>query len=818
MNNKRPLSSTLISMLTGILIIFGSAFSAMAADGEVGNLKSTTHTLGTTDEYSQNTVISMNWDTAVQTDCTLVGYNFKFSTSADDTVVETNNYSAAATGTDSASFTGKDGEAYYFHIKAVFTADEAITIDGVDYEAGEDYWGSLVTEGPYYIDDTAPLNPSVSINSGETSTDSINVTLTLGATNASKMNISNSSFGAGTWEDYSTSKAWTLTTGDGTKTIYVQFQDTAENISQTNDNIELAVTSLSVSSGDTTVTKGTTLTFTASGGTPDYTWSVIEEKDEDGTDADTGSVATIAEDPSDNTNGILEPVGAGTCKVQITDNASETADSSVITVTVLSISPNTATVTNGQTQQFTAENGTSPFTWSITSDNNAGTITSTGLFEAHASNTGAETITVTDVNNETATAAVAVSSVSMAVNEGGTQSVTVGTAPTTTLSVIVKEGAAGTANYVVDFSITADPNTGDYVKGSFSESAVTSGNEVTTLQALTDASGIASAPFFAGQKAGTYTISAACTEKDADGVLGGSTTSVSVTNSPRTFTITGTAGDAVNIEYFSGNDQTGTPDTALTNPFVVLVTDAYSNPKLGTTVTFAVGDGETGTLSAETDATDSNGKASTIMTPAAGTNTATATVDGLTGSPVTFTAESGVIKIFSLITTATTNTNTIGFVLEGTGITTAHELGTAVENCDLVSEWIVETQSYLSHPMSVETYNNFSLEIGSVYFVSVTSDHDFTFTGILPGSIVKTLSTTDTTNTNAAGLPYSKAGILNAHELGQDIGNCDLISKWVVETQSYLSHPMSVETYNNFGIECGQGYFISITENTSWSW
>ena len=220
----------------------------------------------------------------------------------------------------------------------------------------------------------------------------------------------------------------------------------------------------------------------------------------------------------------------------------------------------------------------------------------------------------------------------------------------------------------------------------------------------------------------------------------------------------------------------------------------------------------------ETDETGLNGQASTTLTPAAGTNTVTATVAGLTGSPVTFTAEGGVIKIFSLITTATTNTNTIGFVLEGTGITTAHELGTAVGNCDLVSKWVVETQSYLSHPMSVETYNNFSLEIGSDYFVSVTSDHDFTFTGTLPGSIVKTLSTTDTTNTNAVGLPYSKSGILNAHELGQDIGNCDLISKWVVETQSYLSHPMSVETYNNFDIECGQGYFISITENTSWSW
>lgn len=29
------------------------------------------------------------------------------------------------------------------------------------------------------------------------------------------------------WETYSTSKNWTLSSGDGTKTVYVQFKDTA---------------------------------------------------------------------------------------------------------------------------------------------------------------------------------------------------------------------------------------------------------------------------------------------------------------------------------------------------------------------------------------------------------------------------------------------------------------------------------------------------------------------------------------------------------------------------------------------------------------
>ena len=645
MNNNRPLSSTLIAILTGILITFGGAFSAMAADGEVVNLKSTTHTLGTIDAKSQATVISMNWEKAAQTDCTLAGYNFKFSTSVTDTVTESSGYPATTTGTDSASFTGEDGVAHYFHIRAVFTTDSQITIDSVVYEAGEDYWGPLVSKGPYYIDDTAPLNPSVSINSGESSTDSINVELTLGATSAAKMNISNTSFGAGTWEDYAESKAWTLTTGDGTKTVYVQFRDTAENISQKSANITLAVSALSVSSDSTTVTKGATLNFTASGGTSPYTWSVIEEKNEDGTDASSvGDIATIAADPSDNAKGILTPVGAGTCKVKITDSAGTPleATSSVITVTVLSISPSTATVANGQTQQFAAENGTAGFTWSITAVNSAGTIdNSTGLFTAHATNTGPETITVTDANSAIATATVTVTSASIAVNAGGSQTGTVGTAATTALSVIVKEGDTGTANYVIDFTVTADPNTGDYVKGSFSGTVP----EI-TYQVLTGGDGITSAPFFVGQKVGTYTISAACTKTDTDGNLGTTDDqiTVSVTNSPRTFTITGTAGDADKIEYDSGNDQTGTPDTALTNPFVVLVTDAYANPKLGTTVTFTVTEGAgklTGDVTTKNVVTNADGKASTTLTPGAGTNTVTATAAVSTGSPVTFTASAG---------------------------------------------------------------------------------------------------------------------------------------------------------------------------------
>jgi hypothetical protein len=205
-----------------------------------------------------------------------------------------------------------------------------------------------------------------------------------------------------------------------------------------------------------------------------------------------------------------------------------------------------------------------------------------------------------------------------------------------------------------------------------------------------------------------------------------------------------------------------------------------------------------------------------------GTFTVSAYPAGLTTGQLT----SGVInvvqttvsKTFTLSTTNKTNVNAIGFVLENTGITTAHELGLAVGNCDLVSRWDEATQKYSSHPMASEGYNNFPLVVGKAYFVSVTATHPFTLTGTLPSSKSVTLVTTAKTNVNAIGIPKSKETLTTAHQLGQNIGNVDLVSRWDVATQKYSSHPMASEGYNNFPIEWGYGYFVSVTQFAQWDW
>ena len=88
-------------------------------------------------------------------------------------------------------------------------------------------WTFTTTIGSSSVTTIAPVVPtnmSVSINNGATSTDSHDVVLTLAATNAISMRVSNNPFFTDSgWEVYATSKNWTLTSGIGTKAVYVKF-------------------------------------------------------------------------------------------------------------------------------------------------------------------------------------------------------------------------------------------------------------------------------------------------------------------------------------------------------------------------------------------------------------------------------------------------------------------------------------------------------------------------------------------------------------------------------------------------------------------
>ncbi len=83
----------------------------------------------------------------------------------------------------------------------------------------------------YTYDNTPPSSTSISIDSAASYATSTSVTLTLAATDASEMYVSNTAGCAsgGSWENYATSKGWTLGQSNGTATVYVKYRDAALN-------------------------------------------------------------------------------------------------------------------------------------------------------------------------------------------------------------------------------------------------------------------------------------------------------------------------------------------------------------------------------------------------------------------------------------------------------------------------------------------------------------------------------------------------------------------------------------------------------------
>ena len=102
-------------------------------------------------------------------------------------------------------------QSYYFHIAAKY--DEGII-------------GQTFSSGPYIIDTQAP-----EIKNIYTSTTQIReyIDISLTVSDADEMCISNVGYTTCSWEPYTSTLEWKLSEGDGSKTLYFQFRDTAQN-------------------------------------------------------------------------------------------------------------------------------------------------------------------------------------------------------------------------------------------------------------------------------------------------------------------------------------------------------------------------------------------------------------------------------------------------------------------------------------------------------------------------------------------------------------------------------------------------------------
>ncbi|MCI0708051.1 MAG: Ig-like domain-containing protein [Ignavibacteriae bacterium] len=200
---------------------------------------------------------------------------------------------------------------------------------------------------------------------------------------------------------------------------------------------------------------------------------------------------------------------------------------------------------------------------------------------------------------------------------GNGQSNVILTPLTDSLAVVVRDSTGNPVQGVaVTFALQSVP-------------AGTTGQQLSTQNAVTNANGIASTQLTLGNKVGQYIVTAA---------------SAGLTGSPLTFSATATHGAAASIAEASGNDQSAIILTQLSDSLAVVVRDIGGNVVPGTAVAFAVQSVPTGAtgqqLSALNAITDSNGIASTRLTLGnkVGPYNVTATSSGLTGSPVTFSA------------------------------------------------------------------------------------------------------------------------------------------------------------------------------------
>ncbi|HSV50369.1 MAG TPA: PKD domain-containing protein, partial [Candidatus Acidoferrales bacterium] len=141
--------------------------------------------------------------------------------------------------------------------------------------------------------DTTPPTGIIQINNGAQYTNKVTASLTLTAVDANGvafMRFSNDNTTWSTWESFSAIKNWTLTDGDGTKTVYVQFRDNAGLIATYSDAITLDNTpptgTIQINAGakySNSTTANLTLTFTDANGiasmrfsNDNTTWSTWE--------------------------------------------------------------------------------------------------------------------------------------------------------------------------------------------------------------------------------------------------------------------------------------------------------------------------------------------------------------------------------------------------------------------------------------------------------------------------------------------------------------------------------------------------------------
>jgi len=285
--------------------------------------------------------------------------------------------------------------------------------------------------------------------------------------------------------------------------------------------------SLLISPTTATLNSGAAQTFSASGGTVPYTYGIATNNSGGTIDASSGAY-------------IAGPKGGVADIIRVTDSAGDTSIATAAVLSTLAISPASASVNTGGSQVFSASGGSSPYSYSIVTNNSGGTITgSNGAYTAGTKGGVTDTVQVTDNAGNTSSSAVAVR---------GPLAISPTSASVATSASTIFSASGGSPPYV--FSLATNGSGGTI---NASSGAYTAGTKagVTDTVGVTDAAG--------GTSNATITVSAATCSTIAK-VQTTSAATASITS--QSVSITETGGNLlVAAVYWNGSDVASISDT-----------------------------------------------------------------------------------------------------------------------------------------------------------------------------------------------------------------------------------------------------------------
>lgn len=288
-----------------------------------------------------------------------------------------------------------------------------------------------------------------------------------------------------------------------------------------------ASSSLLISPATATVNSSAAQTFSASGGTVPYTYSIVTNNSGGTINASSGAYTA-------------GPKGGVADTIRVTDSAGNTSNATVAILSTLAISPAVAAVNTGGSQVFGAGGGSSPYSFSLAINNSGGTINvSSGAYTAGTQGGVTDTVQVTDNAGNTSGATVtvrgplAVSPTSASVAASATKTFT---------------ASGGTPPYT--FSLATN-NSGGAINAS--SGVYTAGTKagVTDTVRVTDAAGSTS-------NATASVTAATCSAIAKVQVASAATTSTTT----RSLSIMETAGNLLVVAaYWNGSDAASISDT-----------------------------------------------------------------------------------------------------------------------------------------------------------------------------------------------------------------------------------------------------------------